>query len=127
MFWFPVPVPWNLKRGESKALIDQVRERVSIVVVTSGPADTILEIARLLQPEFIQLHGRETLEEISTLAGKLAEIPVRVIKALSIEQETGEAYFEIKDPKQAAQAIETARVWAITRRFQDPFDGGGYR
>jgi phosphoribosylanthranilate isomerase len=111
---FPVPVPWNLKRDESLAIIDQVRERVATVVVTSGPVETILEIARMIQPEFIQLHGRETLAEIITLVEKLTKIRVKVIKALSIEQETGEANFEIKDPKQAAQAIEASGVWAIT-------------
>jgi phosphoribosylanthranilate isomerase len=111
---FPVSVPWNLKRDQSLAIMDQVRGRIGTVVVTSGPVETILEIARLTRPDFVQLHGREALKEIAALVEKLAEIPAGVIKALSVEQETGEAYFEIKDPKQAALAIQAAGVWGIT-------------
>lgn len=111
---FPTPVPWNLNREASQALIEKVRNKIATVVVTSGPVNQILEIARLVKPEFIQLHGLETLAEIAFLVSKLAEIQVKVIKALPIEFDTGQAYFEIHEPKQAALAIEATNVWAIT-------------
>ena len=77
---FPQPVPWNLSRKESLQIIDKVRTRLSIVVVTSGTPNKILQVARFTQPDFVQLHGEEKLLEIEKLAKELAEDNIKVIK-----------------------------------------------
>ena len=111
---FPQPVPWNLTRKESLQIIDKVRARTSTVVVTTGTPDKILEVARLIRPDFVQLHGEEKLSEIEELAKGLANDNIKVIKALPIKVGDNKALFELEEPIEAALAIESAGVWGIT-------------
>jgi phosphoribosylanthranilate isomerase len=111
---FPQPVPWNLTRKEVYPIVDKVRARVSVVVVTSGTVNKILEVARLIQPDFIQLHGEEKLLEIEKLAKELAKDDIKIIKALPIKVRDKKALFELEEPIEAALAIESAGVWGIT-------------
>jgi len=111
---FPQPVPWNLTRKESLQIIDKVRARSSTVVVTTGTPDKILEVARLIRPDFVQLHGEEKLSEIEELAKGLANDNIKVIKALPIKVGDNKALFELEEPIEAALAIESTGVWGIT-------------
>lgn len=111
---FPQPVPWNLARQKSLQIIDEVRTLVSTVVVTSGRPNEILEVARLIRPDFVQLHGEEKLSEIEKLAKELTRDNIRIIKALPIKVGDKKALFEVEDPVEAALAIQSTGVWGIT-------------
>jgi len=111
---FPVDVPWNLTREEAKNLIDKIRDRIATVVVTSGTVEKISDIVELIHSEFVQLHGRETLNDIRKLVDRFTPAGIKIIKALPIELDTGKAFFEIEEPKEAALAIQSTGVWAIT-------------
>ena len=75
--------PRNLSPIEAAALFDRARGRAKIVAVTVDASDRLLtEIALILRPDLIQLHGSETPEralEITRLTR------AGVIRALSVK------------------------------------------
>lgn len=110
---YPIPVPWNLKRDETRALISKLPPFISSTVVTSGSLTRILEIARDTLPDIIQLHGEEKLSDIERVVDELSGYGIRVIKALSIDVESQRANFEIPDPVEAAHSLQESGIHAI--------------
>jgi len=111
---YPISVPWNLSREKARDFIIRTKDKVSTVVVTSGDVSKILEIARFTSPHFIQLHGKESLIDIEKITKKLKERDIKVIKALSLNNKTFQAFFEISDPLKAAKALEKLEIFALT-------------
>lgn len=74
--------PRHIAPDAAASLFERARGRARIVAVTVDPDDALLEeIARTLQPDFIQLHGSETparAEVVRAMTG------AEVIKALPI-------------------------------------------
>lgn len=110
---YPVPVPWNLGREEAARLVQTVSPFVKTVAVVGGAVDEILDIARKVLPDVLQLHGDESLDEIRAVIGGLADTGIRVIKALRIDVDTGLARFEEADPVRAAQVLEGSGIAAL--------------
>lgn len=108
---YPVPVPWNLSIEQARQLLSCVPPLVSTVVVTAGTTSKILQIAQLLAPHFIQLHGNESLAETEDVSAQLAKLGIRVIKALRLRGKT--AHFEIEDPLRAARALQETDIAAL--------------
>jgi len=79
---YPRPVPWNLSVAKAKELMAAVRRPTETCAVTSGSADHVLRIAAETKPDYIQLHGDETLEVTTHLVSELGKRGIRVIKAL---------------------------------------------
>ena len=79
---YPRPVPWNLSAAKAKELMAAVGKPTETCAVTSGSPDHVLRIAAETKPDYIQLHGRETLEDTAHLVSELGKRGVRVIKAL---------------------------------------------
>lgn len=110
---YPVPVPWNLTREEAARLVRAASPFVTTVAVVGGTVDEILDIARKVMPNVLQLHGDESLAEILAITGGLADTGIRVIKALRIDVDTGQARFEKTDPVRAAQVLEGSGIAAL--------------
>jgi len=79
---YPRPVPWNLSVAKAKELMADVRRPTQTCAVTSGSPDHVLRIAAETKPDYIQLHGVETLEVTTHLVSELGKRGVKVIKAL---------------------------------------------
>ena len=79
---YPHPVPWNLDAATARELIAAVRKPARTCVVTGGLPDHVLRIATQTQPDYIQLHGGETLEDTARLVGELGPRGIKVIKAI---------------------------------------------
>ncbi|HEX8469851.1 MAG TPA: phosphoribosylanthranilate isomerase [Brevundimonas sp.] len=75
--------PRHITPMEAATLFERARERALIVAVVVNPDDDLLaDIAAMLKPDFIQLHGSETparAEQIRTLtgAGIIKALPIR--------------------------------------------------
>ncbi|UCF88959.1 MAG: phosphoribosylanthranilate isomerase [bacterium] len=110
---YPVPVPWNLTREEAARLVRAASPFVTTVAVVGGTVDEILDIARKVMPNVLQLHGDESLAEILAIIDGLADTGIRVIKALRIDVDTGLARFEKTDPVRAAKALEGSGIAAL--------------
>jgi phosphoribosylanthranilate isomerase len=79
---YPHPVSWNLSAAKAKELIATVEKPTQTCVVTGGSPDHVLRIATETKPDYIQLHGGESLEDTSYLVGELKKQGVKIIKAI---------------------------------------------
>ncbi|MBB6444952.1 phosphoribosylanthranilate isomerase [Bacillus benzoevorans] len=109
---YPTPVPWNLTRDAAKELIGQVPPFVSTCIVTGGNAEHVIETALETTPNVVQLHYKETLNDIRKIAGTLKSHGIKTMKALRISKE-GKCDFEIIDPALAARELCKTGISAI--------------
>jgi phosphoribosylanthranilate isomerase len=107
---YPIPVPWNIPRTRSAELAASAPPFVTTTAVVGGRVDDMVAIARTVRPHFLQLHGDETLEEIRAVCAGLADTGIKVLKALRINVETGEALFAVKDPVEACAVLERSGI-----------------
>lgn len=121
---YPVTVPWNLTREQAAKLIAGVPPFVSSCVVTGGPVEWIMEVAKATHPDIIQLHYQETLAEVGELAERLSNIGIKTIKALRIDSR-GKCDFEISDPVLAARFLgETGTSALLVDSYTSSLPGG---
>jgi len=121
---YPEPVPWNLGRMEAARLVSKVPPYVCTCVVTGGNPDYAAETALRIRPHVLQLHYRETLDDISCVVERLMPEGIRVVKALRI-REDGSCDFEIEDPAEAARALsETGVSGVLVDSFAENMPGG---
>jgi phosphoribosylanthranilate isomerase len=121
-------------------LAEPARGRAKIVAVTVDPDDALLdEIAALLRPDFIQLHGRETPARAFEIArrsgaGVIKALPVSeasdLAAAAPFEPVVQHLMFDAKPPKDAVLpgGLGAAFDWSLMagRRFRRPwFLAGG--
>lgn len=109
---YPLPVPWNLTRGEARKLIDKIPPLVNSAVVTGGSVESILAVAKATRPDIIQLHYQETLPEVKELSHRLSLLGIKTVKALRIDG-NGKCAFEISDPADAARALAETKISAL--------------
>ncbi len=109
---YPVSVPWNLKVSDARELIEQVPPFVSTCLVTGGEVKSILDIVNKTCPDAVQLHYKETLEDVEEISKQLKPKGVKVIKALRMDS-MGNCDFEITDPVIAARELLKTGVSAI--------------
>jgi phosphoribosylanthranilate isomerase len=110
---YPVSVPWNISRHRSAQLAASAPPFVTTTAVVGGRVDDMVAIARAVRPNFLQLHGDETLEEIRAVCKALADTGIKVLKALRINVETGEALFSVKNPVEACAFLETSGIAGV--------------
>ena len=107
---YPVPVPWNLDRERAATLAAMASPFVTTVAVVGGVPEEMVRIARRVRPRVLQLHGDESLEDIRQVMEGLEGTGIRVIKALRIDVDTGEALFEKTDPGEAVSDLATSGI-----------------
>ncbi len=105
---YPVPVPWNLAREQAAELVRRAPPFVTTVAVVGGEVADMIAIARKVRPNFLQLHGDETLAEIEAVVDALRPEGVKVLKALRIDVDSGEAQFPESDPVRAAGILSAS-------------------
>lgn len=110
---YPVSVPWNIPREKAQALAASAPPFVTTTAVVGGPVEEMVSIALTVRPHFLQLHGDETLEEIQAVCKALAGTGIKVIKALRIRAETGEALFHVSDSAAACRVLEQSGISGI--------------
>jgi len=79
---YPHPVPWNLNVETAKKLIAAVNKPAETCIVTGGPPDKVLRLAREAKPDYIQLHCGESLEDTAYLVRELKKQGVKIIKTV---------------------------------------------
>jgi phosphoribosylanthranilate isomerase len=110
---YPVPVPWNLDRERAASLAAEVPPFVTTVAVVGGAPEEMISIARKVRPKVLQLHGDESLEDIRQVLDGLQGTGIRVIKALRIDVDTGDALFEDPDPLTAGKSLAGSGIGAL--------------
>jgi phosphoribosylanthranilate isomerase len=107
---YPVSVPWNLSRREAAELVASAPPFVTTTAVVGGSVQEMVDRALCVKPHFLQLHGDETLEAIQEVCELLAHTGIKVLKALRINIDTGEAQFSEKDPLKACHLLAQSGV-----------------
>ncbi len=95
---YPVPVPWNLTIDEAKELMKKVPPFVSKVAVVGDSIKTVIDIAKILKPDVIQLHGNESFDTTKKIISEVKSFGIKVIKAVRFSIETGKPLSKIEDP-----------------------------
>ncbi len=139
-FMFFPASPRNLDPETARRLAEPARGRVKICAVTVDPADTELDvIARVLQPDLIQLHGREDPGRVRAVgartgAGVIKVLPVSDAADLAAAQAfdglASHLMFDARPPKDATRpgGLGARFDWSLLtgRRFERPwFLAGG--
>ena len=97
---YPKPVPWNLRAAAARTLIAAAPKSVRTCVVTGGSVERVLRVARKTQPDYIQLHCGESLEDTVYLVRQ----GLKIIKTL---------FPNTPDLEQAAADFHAAGVYAL--------------
>ena len=117
---YPLPVPWNLTRQEAAGLLDRVTAPHKSCIVTGGSPEKILDLARDLKPDLIQLHYRETLEDTKQILQALEPLGVGVIKTVPPDRLERIRQFGTEDLSAIASLLEKAGVYAILADSRTP-------
>ncbi len=104
--------PRYLRADAARALAERMRGRVRLVIVLSDPSDeAIAQAVAAVNPDVIQLHGKEPRERVAEVRGRFG---IAVMKALPIAEASDLAnvpayeavadmmMFDAKPPKGAA-------------------------
>ena len=110
---YPVPVPWNLEREHAASLVAEASPFVTTVAVVGGAPEEMVSIARKVRPKVLQLHGDESLEDIRQVLDGLQGTGIRVIKALRVDVDTGDALFDDPDPLAAGRSLAGSGIGAL--------------
>ena len=139
-FMFFPASPRNLDPETARRLAEPVQGRAKICAVTVDPADAELDvIARVLQPDLIQLHGREDPGRVRAIAGRtgagvIKVLPVSDAADLAASQAfdglASHLMFDARPPKDATRpgGLGARFDWSLLagRRFERPwFLAGG--
>ena len=116
---YPVPVPWNMELVRAEELVKHFRKAADdttagqhrtattrCCVVTGGPAEKILNIERTLRPDYIQLHYKETADDIRAL--KAAGITAKIVKTVPLKPEDRLTQSGSEDMAECAKVFEEA-------------------
>jgi len=132
--------PRNLAPEAAARLAGPVRGRAKVTALLVDPTDAqVDEVARVLRPDLLQLHGRESPARVREIAARAG---VGIIKALPVAENADLAaaadyeplvehlMFDAKPPKDAALPGGAGRAfdWSLMagRRFRRPwFLAGG--
>ncbi len=126
---YPVQVPWNMELARAEELVKHFRDAAGSAseggsssrgsaseecessatgccVVTGGPVDKILNIERTLHPDYIQLHYKETADDIRAL--KAEGITAKIVKTVPLKPEERLAQSGRSDIAECAKVFEEA-------------------
>ncbi len=107
---YPVAVPWNISREQAAELVAAAPPFITTTAVVGGPVEEMVARALLVKPHFLQLHGDETLEEIQSVCEQLESTGIKVLKALRIRIDTGQALFTETDPVKACLLLAQSGI-----------------
>lgn len=105
---YPEPVPWDIPQKKAAELIAHLRQEnpaVKSCVVTGGSVDKISALAETVRPDIIQIHHRENLTDTLTIAARLHEQGIKVIRSLPAGSEKRQAQYGIADLKELAHRL----------------------
>ena len=122
---YPVPVPWNLSRERCGQLLPLVRGTSKSCIVTGGTLEKIRGLALSLRPDYVQLHGGESIGVTAALAAELALWGIRVIKTIPGSEEARRREFGTADPAACAELLDRAGVFAALVDARGPENAAG--
>ena len=102
---YPIDVPWNLTREQCAELIQYISYPTKSCIVTGGEREKIITLGRELRPDYIQLHYKETLEDVKEVIKALEPLEIKVIKTIPLSEEERLEQFGNEDVTYCAQCL----------------------
>lgn len=84
---YPISVPWNLNYAETKKLISLTPLPFQTCLVTGGTPQKVIELAKSLHPSMVQLHFKETLDDIREIARILKPLGINTTKTIPFAED----------------------------------------
>lgn len=84
---YPLEVPWNISSDEAMVLRKLIPSGYRAVLVVGGENEKVLEIAKKVKPDMMQLHFNETLEQTAYLSKELKKMGIGVIQSVPLKKE----------------------------------------
>lgn len=100
---YPVEVPWNLSRDRAAQLRKCIPAGYKSVMVTGGATEDIIARARLVRPDFVQLHYKENAEQTAVIAEVLHKEGIGVIAKFPAKDSERLEMFGTTDVKQITE------------------------
>lgn len=128
---YPVDVRWNLQAAAAKELICQVKAaspETETCVVTGGTPEAVIRLIRQLQPDLVQLHYRETMEETAEIAGALEKDGIGVIRSIPAEPAIRREMFGSDELQEICRVLAFSNVSGVlldSRDAGNAASGGG--
>lgn len=110
---YPLAVPWNLTREQCAALMPFISPPTKSCIVTGGAREKIISLALALQPDYIQLHYHEKLEDVEDIVQALSPHDIKIIKTIPASEEERERQFGTADIERCTQKLCSAGVSLI--------------
>lgn len=130
---YPLDVPWNLTREKCAGLLNCMAVPAAEMpssdqtlpyepyalspakscIVTGGKREKILKLALSLQPDYVQLHFQETIQDVEFLVNVLSPRGIQVIKTVPLSEKERLEQFGVEDPKECARMLSDAGVSII--------------
>jgi phosphoribosylanthranilate isomerase len=79
---YPRPVPWNLDTRAAKKLAAEVPRNSKSCIVTGGSFDKIAGLIFDINPDYVQLHFGESLEDTARLIDRFKNRKLKFIKTI---------------------------------------------
>jgi phosphoribosylanthranilate isomerase len=121
-FVFFAPSPRNISMSNAQSLGQQVHGRAQKVALTVDADDALLDaVVRALQPDILQLHGKEQPDRIAAIKKRFG---LPVIKAIAIEERADVAVAAVYAPVVDRLLFDARPPRAATRPggLGKPFD-----
>lgn len=110
---YPIDVPWNLSRRETKKLLSLVGHHHKTCIVTGGKAEDTIALAEYLRPSLVQLHFNETFEDTIQIIGHLKPLGIGVIKTMPLTEKECKAQFGTTDTASVIRALSETGLFGI--------------
>lgn len=117
---YPVLVPWNLQREETKKLMELVPPPYKTCIVTGGKPEEIITLAKELRPDMVQIHYHETLTDTKIIADELYKEGIETIKTVPLSEEERLLQFGTTDIEKIVLALCETKVAALLVDAREP-------
>lgn len=117
---YPIEVPWNLTREECAKLLPYMSKPAKSCIVTGGSAAKVIDLAMALNPDLVQLHYNETLEDTKRIIQALSPLGIGVIKTIPMSGNERLRRFGTSDPGQCAELLNHTGAYAVLVDSRQP-------
>lgn len=107
---YPEPVPWNLSEEKTKLLLSGLPSGCKSCVVTGGASEKVIRLAKTLQPDYIQLHHKENLNQTEQIVSALSKMGIKVIRSIPCSEAERQAQFGLGSLNMLSEAFANMGV-----------------
>lgn len=118
---YPLSVPWNLDIETAKEIRSHIPAGYKACVVVGGSKEKILQIAKAVHPDMMQLHYKESMSDTEEIAKLVKKDGISIIKSIPA---TNEACFDMFGTDVMSEIVTQINNSDVAEILIDPRHGG---